>query len=217
MFEGLTLATQRALEEARGWKPGYSALTYNTAEAVLFRQPDGVEEALDYEILDAERVTGAPDCVGKRQGKWGAYVKPTDPTARHAIQRGLKETFGWEVPLGNFHMVGIVGPWLHKATTELDGGLLVLTVHEDQAEQTPFEAKLFSVDVTDFEVGTEGGHAKATKDARWIKIRDLIAEQGQNKDYLYWLMVAMCFEERKGEGPRTYNSLQYISPGEYLY
>jgi len=220
MFKGFTLEQQREIEVQRGWKPSYSALTYCTAEAVIFRKPPNnslYRNVLGYEILDAERTGGAPDCLGKRQGKWGAYVYPTDPTARDAFKRGLKEQFGWDVPLERLRFAGVVGPWLHKATARLGGSFLVLSVKEEQAEQTPFEAKLFSVNATGFDIGPQGNYLKATRDMRWISLRDLIAEQGQNQDYLYWLMIARCMEVEYDSMTTLGNPFKYFAPGEYKF
>jgi len=95
VFEGFTLGEQREVEAARGWKPSYGALTYCTAEAVVVYRANPDDHVLDWEILDAERVTGAPDCVGKRQGKWGTYIMPgKDKSAVEAVRRCLNENFG---------------------------------------------------------------------------------------------------------------------------
>lgn len=212
MFEGFTLEQQRAIEVERGWKTSWSALTYCTAEGVLFRKTKRAKSLLDYEILDAERTSGAPDCIHKRQGKWGTYVRPTDPTARHTFARALKELFDWEVPHSHLSLVSIVGPWLHKSTMKSDGNNLVLNVLNDQAEATPFEAKLFWTDVSGYEIGKGGSYAKSTTGARWITLRDLIEEQGTNPDYLYWTMIALCVQ---GDFFPVGVDTQYISPGKY--
>lgn len=219
MFEGYTLEQQRKSEAVRGWRPDFAALTYCTAEAVIFRKPKDAKNFLDEEFLDAERVTGAPDCVGRRQGKWGTYVRPTDPTAHHAIQRGVRETFGWDVGLEKFRMAGIVGPWIHRGTVEISSQKLILTVHEEQGENTPFQAILFWTDVTGFDIRPEeGNYAKTTRGARWIRLRDLIAEQGQNPDYMYWIMLWFCLRQRKlGQilSGLVNDFVPYFASGEY--
>lgn len=217
MFQGQTLGSQQKFQEERGWKPEFNPLTYCTAEAVLWRKPAGATSILDLEILDAERTSGAPDCLGRHQGKWGTYVIPSkDPTARHAIQREVKTAFGWDLRLDKFNLAGIVGPWLHQATMRLEGNTLVLVVYEGQMEQTPFEAKLFSVNVTGHELDSEGKYTKATKGARWITLRDLVAEQGSNQVYLYWQMIALALQREMGEVSNNYLN-NYHAPGEYKF
>lgn len=210
MFENLTLADQRRTEEARGWKPHFRALTYCTAEAVLFRRPTDTKSILDYEVLDAERISGAPDCVGKRQGKWGTYIYPTDKTAEHAILRALKELFAWDIPHSSLQFAGVVGPWLHKATARLEKEILYLRVLDEQAEETPFEAKLFFTDVTSFDLSSTNAYLKICKDLRWVRFKELIKTQGQNKNYLYWQMIAMCAERALGYS----KPFRYFEPSE---
>lgn len=216
MFEGLTLEDQRKTESERGWKPHYSALTYCTSEAVIFRKTEGSRNIMDYEILVARRVTGAPDCIGKLQGKWGAYIYPTDRTAKHSIQRGLKEQFGWSIPTEHLRFAGVVGPWLHKARVEFGStGFLHLFVTEEQAEKTPFEGKLFHVDATGLDIGAEGTYLKTTTDAKWVVLDKLVQEEGHNPDFIYWQMIAMCTGV-------VYDSMvrdifYYYEPGEHLF
>lgn len=216
MFEGYTLGDQRKFEEARGWKGTFRALTYCTAEAVLTRKSDRDGDWLDWEILVAERATGAPDCIGRTQGKWGAYVYPTDPTTRHAVRRGLREIFGWDVPPENFRLAGLVGPWLHKATAGLKGGRLVVSVLEDQAEETPFQATLFSADVTGFDIGGAGSYSRTTAGARWITLFDLITEQGTSFDFMYWTMVALAIQ-RERNLVSQYLLTEYFGPGIHRF
>lgn len=194
MFEGYTLEAQRQFEEARGWKPSYSALTYCTAEAVLMRKPSsGVGDLIDTEILIATRVSGAPDCVGRVQSKWGGYVKPTDQTPLHSMQRTLQEMFGWSADQIGLKFAGILGPWMYKSTLALEGERqLILNIINEQAEMTPFQATLFAATVSpDCELD-QGGHQKSTKDARWVTLRELVQSQGNNPDHLYWTMVYAC-------------------------
>ncbi len=192
MFDHYTLEQQREDEAKRGWKPNYSALTYCTAEAVIFRVPKNRKTPLDLEIVDAIRTSGAPDCLGKRQGKWGTYVKPTDENAFHAIRRGIRETFGWDLPEDVYRFSGLIGPAVYKSTIRMGEKHLILNVTDIQAERTPFEAKLFFACATGSELSPDAGFNKSTKDARWISLRDLITEQGQNENYLYWSMIARC-------------------------
>lgn len=217
MFEGQTLGSQQEFQKERGWKPEFNPLTYCTAEAVLWRKPGGAANVLDLEILDAERTSGAPDCLGRRQGKWGTYVIPSkDPTARHAIQREVKAAFGWDLSLDRFNLAGIVGPWLHQATMRLEENTLVLNIHNSQMEQTPFEAKLFSANATGHGLDPTGRYTKATKDARWITLHNLVAEQGENPLYLYWQMIALAVQRHMGEVSNNYLN-NYYAPGEYKF
>jgi hypothetical protein len=222
MFEGFTLEQQRIIEVERGWKPNYSALTYCTAEAVLFRKPTGRSASdlvLDYEILDAVRTTGAPDCVGKHQGKWGTYIMPKHRDGRTAYAEMLKNMFGWGVRSEmDIMYCGTVGPWFHKATAALQGSqALRLIVADKQAEATPFKADLFCVNVTDCRLPPDGNYLKSTKDARWVTVAELIREQGSNEDYLYWLMLAICFRRIAGAGMYMDSVGRYYPPGEYLF
>jgi hypothetical protein len=217
MFEGFTLEQQRRIELERGWKPTYSALTYCTAEAVLLRNLSG--SSLDCEILIAERTSGAPDCLGKTQGKWGTYIKPTDRSARYAIHRGLKELFGWDVIKihESLLFVGIVGPELYKATVSLVGQkTLTLAVTEEQAEITPFEAKVFCGRVDGYELG-KGSYLKSTKNARWVKLSDLITEQGNNQNVLYWTMIWLCLSGLAGTTIHLDELITEFTPGEYRF
>ena len=220
MFEGYTLEAQRQVEVERGWKPTYSALSYCTAEGVIFRRALRTDNVLDCYILEVERTSGAPDCLGKRQGKWGTYVRPTDRNARYAFQRYLMEAFEWNVGPEQLAFASIVGPELYKSTVQTKEGILFLTVTDQQAEQTPFEAKLFCIDVTDnpnFHWLGEGGYTKSTKNARWVRVRDLIAEQGNNADYLYWTMLALCIFCQSGKLRSQNEIVSEFGPGEYKF
>lgn len=222
MFEGYTLEKQRQDEIARGWKPDFSALTYCTAEAVVYRRPKNGGNVLNFEILVGKRSTtkGIEDMRGRPVGRWGTQVRTSsDPTSRDAVQRYLlKESFGWDIKPEQCILVDIVGPWLHKATVHLDEsrvyGGLILKVHEGQGEVTPFESKLFRVDATGLEIDPAGKHTGAFDDVRWTSLRDLIAEQGENPDFLYWLMVALSFHSIWGSGVPK---LAYYKPGDYEF
>ncbi len=209
MHEGLTLEKQRENEVARGWKPTWSALTYCTAEAVIYRVPMPNASIIDYEILDAIRTGGSPDCIGKHQGKWGTYVKPTDKSALHACERAMNELFGWTIKLRKNDFRGIIGPSVFKATLTLlsRDSEIQLNVTEEQGESTPFEAKIFLVNATHLELLSTANFNKSTRDAQWITIRDLIATQGQNPDYLYWSMIYRCVGDQTWE----------YDPGEYRF
>lgn len=191
MFEGFTLEEQRKVEETRGWKSAYSALTYCTAEAVVMRNMS-TENLLDTDVLIATRISGAPDCLDKVQSKWGGYVKPTDPTPLHSMRRTLQETFGWNTDHTSLQFAGIMGPWMYKSTLAVKGDDIVLTVLDQQAEVTPFQATLFVVVVSEECLLGRGGYLKSTKDARWVTVRDLIQSDGVNPDHLYWTMVYIC-------------------------
>jgi hypothetical protein len=228
MFEGLKLGAQRAIERARGWKwndpanptppeKEYNALTYCTVEFVCFRQPGNVDSILDYEILDAERVTGAPDCVGRIQGKWAGYVNPTDEDCTASLERIIKGLFGWSEFIDTrSDLVKIIGPALYRSTVRLeeDESAIILTISDVQAEETPFEGKLFAFNATMLELPTEGGYAKATKNARWIKLRDLIAERGTDSSYMYWQMVVLALI-RESTAVTAHDLLCLFRPGQH--
>ncbi len=218
MFEGYTLEQQREVEVARGWKPTYSALTYCTAEAILHR---GKGHVLDHEILIAERTSGAPDCLGKIQGKWGTYVKPTDRNAECAIKRSMSESFGWDDHTYNATFEGIVGPELYKARLRYISREkqqdLVLDVTEQQGESTPFQATLFSIEVAPGRKFGSGSYGKSTKNAQWIELNQLIKEQGENPNFLYWTMIAIYIHRNRPGvdfcgGPK----FEEFSPGEHI-
>jgi hypothetical protein len=182
--------------------------------AVVIHKPEGATSWLDWEILEAERTSGAPDCLGKWQGKWGTYTKPTDHTAEHAVKRGLAEYFGEGLGnRGRLSFVAIVGPWLHKAKMYLDRYEPVLEVLKDQGEQTPFQATLFVFEANFKEVDISGGHSKSTKDLRWVTLRSLIHKQGDNPDYLYWQMIGLCLGHLI-DGP-VGNPVRYYEPRKY--
>ncbi len=213
MFEGFTLEAQREIEAARGWKPGYSALTYCTAEAVVMRQRSMDPcDLLSTEVLVAKRISGAPDCLGKLQSKWGGYTKPSDPSPIHAMQRTLQETLGWSALEIDLQFAGIIGPWLYQSTVEMTDSELILNVSEIQAEQTPFQATLFVAIVSDqCELG-QGGYLKSTEGARWITLGDLIAEEGQNPHHLYWEMTFDCLQAFQNPTPQ----ILFRGPGRYV-
>lgn len=211
MFEGFTLEAQRLIEAERGWKPGYSALTYCTAEAVVMRHIS-LDDILSTEVIVAKRISGAPDCLGKLQSKWGGYTKPSDPSPLHAMQRTLNETFGWEPKAVDLKFANLVGPWLYKATMERRPNRLILNVSDIQAEQTPFQATLFAAVVSDQCQLGQGGYLRSTEGARWITLRELIAREGANPDHLYWQMVFECLEAFKYANPVH---IRCRSPGPY--
>lgn len=216
MFEGYTLADQREFEKQRGWKSEWAALTYCTAEAVVCRSVPDAASFLDWEILDAERISGAPDCLGRRQGKWGTYCRPTDMTPRHAVKRNIKEQFGWEIDLLEIGFAGMFGPWVWKAGAKLDENEnLVLQVTEEQMEQTPFLATLFFADATGYELG-HGAYLKATKDARWISVRELVSREGDNTGYLYWAMIGAALYSQTQNLLHPDRLILNYPPGEHI-
>lgn len=214
MFEGFTLEQQRTTEAARGWKPGYSALTYCTAEAVVMRR-FSLGDILSTEVIVAKRISGAPDCLGKLQSKWGGYTKPSDQSPLDAMLRTLKETFGWEESdETDLRFTGLIGPWLYQGTMELCKDELVLNVSGTQAEVTPFQATLFAAIVSDQCQLGQGGYLKSTESARWVTLRELIATEGNNPNHLYWQMIYDCLDalthERRGN-----DLILQRSPGRY--
>lgn len=213
MFEGFTLEQQRVIEAQRGWKPTYSALTYCTAEAVVFRNVR--PNLLETEVAIGVRKSGAPDCLGKTQSKWGGYTKPSDPDPMRTMQRVLKETFDWNADQMRLQLAGIVGPWIYKSTLVIGEGGIVLTVSDTQAESTPFQATLFAAMVScGCELG-QGTHTKSTQDARWITVGELIQQEGRNLDHLYWEMLFVCL--RALSLPPSGNDLIVCHPpGQYV-
>ncbi len=215
MFEGYTLEQQQALQEARGWKPGYSALTYCTAEAVVFRGSALIfDDPLSAEVVVAQRISGAPDCLGKLQSKWGGYTKPIHQSPDHAIRSTLKDTFDWNPEEIELQLSGIIGPWLYQGTIGADEERMVLTVSDSQAEATPFQATLYAAIVSDrCKLGRGGSHLKSTTEARWIALRDLIATEGSNPNHMYWQMVFHCFQTLVEIDCRP--SSLFRAPGQY--
>lgn len=212
MFEGFTLEQQREIECARGWQPTYAALTYCTAEAVVMRHvlPHDI---LATEVVVAERISGAPDCVGKLQSKWGGYTKPTDQSPMHAMRRTLNEVFGWHADSISLKVTGIIGPWLYKSTLAIAEDTVVLTVSDMQAEQTPFQATLFAVVVPEgYELG-QGSYLKTTREARWTTLRDPIELEGKNREHLYWEMTFDCLETIMGTRA---DCVFHRPPGQYI-
>lgn len=213
MFEGYTLEAQRRIEEERGWKPTYSALTYCTAEAVVMRRWS-LDDPLAAEVVVAKRISGAPDCLGKLQSKWGGYTQPSDPSPIDAMHRILTETFGWDRGQAKLILAGLIGPWLYKATIIAREKSLTLNVCDIQAEKTPFQATLFAAILpADAELG-EGNYLKFAKNARWSTIRDLIAVEGENPDHLYWEMTFNCLEAL---GCENSNFAFHRPPGQYTF
>ncbi len=192
MFGGLTLEKQREHEVARGWKPNYAALTYCTAEVVPFRNTG---DPRNPEILVSTRVTGATDCVGIQQVKYGTYSKPTDPSARHAIAREMRDMFSLYLDPEQFQFAGIVSQWLYKSTIIYDDGDMVLEVSDVQAEETPFQATLFHVNLTGLEIG-QGPRHKAIKDVMWVTLRDFVNERGSDNSWAYAQMLFMAMRRR---------------------
>lgn len=219
MFEKFTLAEQLERWIRRGWKLSYSGLPDPTGEVVLYRKPLGAESVLDFQILEARRIAGIADCLNRIQLKWGTQVRASDSTPRHSIQRGVKEILGWEIRSGQFELVGIVGPWVHQATVELShsDAWLTLTVDEEQGEETCFSGTLFCADVTGFELGDQGAYLKAMKDTRWVRLRDLIEERGQDATCLYWSMVVTCLPRMAGVEVQADGLIQYFGPGQHRF
>lgn len=224
MFEKLTLAGKLEQWIGRGWKLGFTGLPDPTVEVVLYRKSSGARSVLDFEILEATRVAGIADCLNRVQIKWGTQVRATDPTQLHSIQRGIREILGWEMGPEKFKFVGIVGPWIHRATVELvprvfgDPSEITLNVQEEQGEETCFSGTLFCANATGFELGEQGAYLKAMENTRWVNLRNLIQERGQDASCLYWSMLAYClFHMNWGKAPPHDRFIRYIEPGKYHF
>lgn len=215
MFEKFSLAEQLERWIKRGWKLSYSGLPDPTVEVVLYRKPSDAKSVLDFEILEATRAAGIADCLNRVQMKWGTQVRGSDCTSLHSIQRGVREILGWEVELEDFRLVASVGPWIHRATASLEDGLVVLRIQEEQGEETCFKGDLFCADVGGFELGEKGAYLKAMRDTRWVSLRNLIAERGQDASVLYWSMVAACIPRMNGKSTQADHLIQYFAPGQY--
>ena len=219
MHEGLTLGKQLENKIRRGGSLDWSALPDPAMEFVIYKVREGAVNPLDFEIFEAERAKGIADCVGRWQGKWGTQIRATDPSPLHSALRGLKELFGWEMDYREFNLtanfVGMIGPWFHRSTVRLDGDEPVLSVLEEQGEETAFTASLFILNAMWHDVDPSAGYAKATKDARWISVKQLISERGQDTSYLYWSTIALAMRSLRGGGFKRYDT--YFPPGEHRF
>src|SRR3989344_1275950 len=221
MFEGYALRQQRADEERRGWDPDkISASTYCSVEVVVIHRPKG-SQVMDWEILEARRRSdrGIADCRGRWQGKWGTQIRPpTDPSARQAVERCLREFFG-EKFTGKLQFAGNTGPWVHKATVEQDDHELFLKILDEQAESTPWQGSIYVSEAEDREFDPDGGHKNVHMNEegggiRWVSLRNLITERGQDASYLYWLLLFLAI--RFLFAPANHNvEPRYWKPGKY--
>lgn len=194
----------------KGWKNPFAI---PTAEAVVFRTTKDGDLVRDFEFAVARRVSGAPECLGMWQLKWGTVIFPTDETSLAALVRCMKKDLGisispeWCVP------VGTVGPWLYRSTLALDSRKLVLTILDQQAEkETPFLASLFYVNATGF---AQGEVSRAVADFEWVGFNDLIARHGASTNCIYWQMFFMAMEQFLGQPTIENFFARTWKPGEY--
>jgi hypothetical protein len=216
MFEGYTLVNQLEDRVRRGWDLSkFGALPDPSAEVVIYRRPRTDTQIFDYEILEAFRVKGIEDCRNRWQGKWGTQVRSgQDRTSRHAIQRAMKEFFGWELELDKFPFVATMGPWIHRATVAHMMTQVTMTVYEDQGEVTPWKGDIYCLDATELELPATGGYT-AMEQTHWVTFRDLIESRGQDASYLYWSVIAACIPTMFKYDPPHHNLTPYFGPGEY--
>lgn len=220
MFEGQTLATQRAQEVERGWTDleKLSPLTYSTVEVVVIHRPNGTSDPLLWEILETRRRSdrGVVDCRGRWQGKWGTQVRPpVDKSAHQAARRCIGEFFGENFD-GELYFAGITGPWVHKAEAGHDQRGFFLRILPEQCESTPWEGKIYAFDAKNREFDQDSGHKNvhSGEDGAgpyWIRLRDLIEKRGNDSAYLHWLVV--CLAVRALDDPKGHDTEpRYWSP-----
>lgn len=218
MHEKLTLGKQIENKIKRGGSLDFLALPDPAVELVAYRKPGDVTNVLDFEILEAERVKGIADCLNRWQGKVGTQVRAgTDPSPLHSLNRGFKELFGVEqVPDDKRKLAAVVGPWFYRATARLENETLHLNVQEEPGEETAFMAMLFTVDFTGLELNQSSAYFNATRGARWVSLRQLVAERGEDPSYLYWSTIALAVRQLRGQAALE-NLITYFPPGEYQF